>query len=788
MTKWSSLENFINEIEFDKVLEIISQYCSLESAILKIKSSVLFTQFNDLQNAHDINFEYANIIQNQIEFGSRRNDIFHLLENVEIENFYLEASEILQIKKTIENIGSCKAFFEKTENLNNFPKLHQYFIKIYHDKSLSTLISKQIDDKGSVKDEASPKLLEIRNLQKRIFKDIDALFRKQISSYNEMGFLAETIESIRNGRRVLAVKAEKKRSIKGIIHDESESGSIVYIEPNALIELHNDALNIENEEKREIIRILRVLTNQIGTQKKLLLIYQEANTNLDIWNAKAQWAIKMECSPVEIALQNQIKLINAFHPLLKYKNSNEGKKTIPFDVDLNQNEKMLMISGPNAGGKSITLKSIGLLVLMHQMGYPIPVESGSKLPLLKKYFCDLSDNQSIADELSTYSSKIVRWKQILNEANSETLILMDEMGSGTDPSFGAAVAQVILESCIEKNSFIVCTTHFGTLKKWADLNKNIINASMLFDEEKLEPLYKLKLGKPGSSYTFHIAKKMGLPHELINKAEKLSNTKQVEYDRMLMNLELKEKELMKQKEALEQNENEAKKQIKDWKKISNELDLLRNKVKFERMVFMNEKEIEKQKIIKKYQEELKQKDKKEELKNIEKEVTKTIQSNQEKIKETFKEIHKIPEKQEFKPGDFVQYIQTNAIGKIEKIEKNKAIVIFDHLKSSVSISDLIKLNENPQKNNKPKQKIDVSNTKIDNVLDIRGLFLSEAIEEVEKFVNDSIIQNKFQVKIIHGRGTLRNEILKLLNKTSVIEKIEAASASDGGEGASWITF
>jgi DNA mismatch repair protein MutS2 len=788
MTKWSSLENFIHEIEFDKVVDIISQFCSLESGIQKIKSSILYTQFNELQNVHDIHFEFANIIRNQMEFGSRRNDILHLLEHVEIENFYLEASEILQIKKTIENIGACKAFFEKTENANNFPKLHQYFIKIFQDKSLTNLISKQIDEKGIVKDDASPKLLEIRNLQKRIFKDIDQVFRKQVSSYNEMGFLAETVESIRNGRRVLAVKAEKKRSIKGIIHDESESGSIVYIEPNALIELHNDALNIENEEKREIIRILRVLTNQIGTHKKLLLIYQEANTNLDIWKAKAQWAIKMECSPVEIAIQNQIKLIKAFHPLLKYKNSNEGKKTISFDVDLNQNQKMLMISGPNAGGKSITLKSIGLLVLMHQMGYPVPVESGSKLPLLKKYFCDLSDNQSIADELSTYSSKIVRWKQILNEAQSETLILMDEMGSGTDPSFGAAVAQVILESCIEKNSFIVCTTHFGTLKKWADQNKNIINASMLFDEEKLEPLYILKLGKPGSSYTFHIAKKMGLPHELINKAEKLSNTKQVEYDRMLMNLELREKELMKQKEALEQNENEAKKQIKDWKKISNELDLLRNKVKFERMVFLNEKEIEKQKIIKKYQEELKHKEKKEDLKTIEKEVIKTIQSNQEKIKETYKEIHKIPEKQEFKPGDFVQYIQTNAIGKIEKIEKNKAIVIFDHLKSSVPISDLIKLNANPQKSIKPKQKIDVSNTKIDNVLDIRGLFLSEAIEEVEKFVNDSIIQNKFQVKIIHGRGTLRNEIIKLLNKTKVIEKIESASASDGGEGASWITF
>ena len=788
MTKWSSLENFIHEIEFDKVVDIISQFCILESGIQKIKSSSLYTQFNELQNIHDIQFEVVNIIRNQMEFGSRRNDILHLLENVEIENFYLEASEILQIKKTIENIGVCKAFFEKTENANNFPKLYQYFIKIFHDKSLTNLISKQIDEKGIVKDDASPKLLEIRNLQKRIFKDIDQVFRKQVSSYNEMGFLAETVESIRNGRRVLAVKAEKKRSIKGIIHDESESGSIVYIEPNALIELHNDALNIENEEKREIIRILRVLTNHIGAHKKLLLIYQEANTNLDIWNAKAQWAIKMECSPVEIAIQNQIKLVKAFHPLLKYKNLNENKKTIPFDIDLNQNQKMLMISGPNAGGKSITLKSIGLLVLMHQMGFPVPVESGSKLPLLKKYYCDLSDNQSIADELSTYSSKIVRWKQILNEAQSETLILMDEMGSGTDPSFGAAVAQVILESCIEKNSFIVCTTHFGTLKKWADQNKKIINASMLFDEEKLEPLYILKLGKPGSSYTFHIAKKMGLPLELINKAEKLSNTKQVEYDRMLMNLELREKELMKQKEALEQNENEAKKQIKDWKKISNELDLLRNKVKFERMVFLNEKEIEKQKIIKKYQEELKQKEKKEDLKIIEKEVIKTIQSNQEKIKETYKEIHKIPEKQEFKPGDFVQYIQTNAIGKIEKIEKNKAIVIFDHLKSSVSIADLIKLNENPQKNIKPKQKIDVSNTKIDNVLDIRGLFLSEAIEEVEKFVNDSIIQNKFQVKIIHGRGTLRNEILKLLNKTSVIEKIESANASDGGEGASWITF
>jgi DNA mismatch repair protein MutS2 len=272
MTKWSSLENFIHEIEFDKVVDIISQFCSLESGIQKIKSSILYTQFNELQNVHDIHFEFANIIRNQMEFGSRRNDILHLLEHVEIENFYLEASEILQIKKTIENIGACKAFFEKTENANNFPKLHQYFIKIFHDKSLTNLISKQIDEKGIVKDDASPKLLEIRNLQKRIFKDIDQVFRKQVSSYNEMGFLAETVESIRNGRRVLAVLAEKKRQIKGIIHDESESGKIIYIEPEAVIALHNDALNIDREEKRELLRILRELTQKIAKYKNLLLL------------------------------------------------------------------------------------------------------------------------------------------------------------------------------------------------------------------------------------------------------------------------------------------------------------------------------------------------------------------------------------------------------------------------------------------------------------------------------------------------------------------------------------
>jgi DNA mismatch repair protein MutS2 len=332
------------------------------------------------------------------------------------------------------------------------------------------------------------------------------------------------------------------------------------------------------------------------------------------------------------------------------------------------------------------------------------------------------------------------------------------------------------------------TTHFGALKKFADDNRFIANASMLFDEQILEPLYVLSIGRPGSSYTFHIAKKMGLQEQLIENAKKLVQTDQVKYDHLLLKLEIKEKDLIKKQRELEQAERDLKSQIKNWNKVNNELELLRNKIKFERMLFQNEKEIEKEKEIRAFAEELKKQQKEEDIKEERRQIQEKIAENAEQIKETYKQIHNVPSNQNFQIGSWVRYIQTQAMGKIEKIERKKAIIIFDNIKSTIPLSDLILVPDDEIKKQHIPRKVTIEKVQLSDELDLRGMFVAEAIPELEKYINDALVQNKFQSKIIHGRGNLKREVLKTINSIKSIAKIAHAEPEHGGDGVTYIYF
>jgi len=311
---------------------------------------------------------------------------------------------------------------------------------------------------------------------------------------------------------------------------------------------------------------------------------------------------------------------------------------------------------------------------------------------------------------------------------------------------------------------------------------------MLFDEQKLEPLYILSIGRPGSSYTFHIAKKMGVHEALIEKAKKLVQTDQVKYDHLLLKLEIKEKDLIKKQKDLEQAERDLKSQIKNWNKVNNELELLRNKIKFERMLFQNEKEIEKEKEIRAFAEELKKQQKEEEIKEERRLIQEKIAENTEQIKETYKQIHNVPLNQNFQIGSWVKYIQTQAMGKIEKIERKKAIIIFDNIKSTIPLSDLILVPDEEIKKQYTPRKVSIEKVQLSDELDLRGMFVADAIPELEKYINDALVQNKFQSKIIHGRGNLKREVLKTINSIKSISKIAHAEPEQGGDGVTYIYF
>lgn len=795
MTEQTDLKNFyfkqlLSSLEFDKVIDIVSKYTLSDLGKYKIENYILYNdtiileeQFQRIEN-----FRFLLSTSNSFPFQGLFN-LMPLIANIEIENYFIESIEFLKIKKVVENIRDIKIYFETIESKDKISKLISFSNSIFYEPSIIKIIEDKIDEEGSVKSSASSELLRIRTIKQTIFKEIDNAFKAQLSKYKTLGFLSDTVESIRQNRRVLAVWAEHKRKVKGIIVDESESGKIVYIEPSETIYLNNDAADLDREELKEIRKILIELTQKISKYKKLFSIYQDFLAELDSLQAKAKFANAIEGNFPKLSSTHKLQINTGFHPILKLKNKLEGKKIVPFTMELDQYKSTMMISGPNAGGKSITLKSIGLMAIMTKAAIPIPALSDSEMPLFKDFYGDFGDHQSIEDELSTYSSKLQNWNFLTQNCNNESLILFDEMGTGTDPSFGAAMAQVILEKCIEKGAMTIATTHFGMLKKFGDEHKSVINASMLFDEEKLEPMYRLNIGTPGSSYTFHIARKMNLEKNLIDRAQKISNTDQLKYDNLLLKLEIKNKDLVRKQNDLEKSDKELKDQIKNWKRLNNEIDLLRKKVQFDKMVFHNEVNIEKEKELREFAEKLKKESNKEQAEQERKKIQQEISEKVVDIKKTFKQIHNIDTNQIVQIGQEVQYIQTQSIGVVEKIERKKAIVVFEHNKLTVPISDLIILKNQGQniKSHQPR-KIVISKEHVSNELDLRGKFVIDAIPELEDFINKALMLNKYECKIIHGRGNLKREVLKTIQSIRNITKFAHGDADSEGDGVTYIYF
>ncbi len=771
-------------LEFDKVIELIKSMCYSDVACEKLDNSL------PLSNRRTIEVNFKRLAEfNSLQKQDQNLSIHTILNchlflaKIHIENFFIELEDLHALRNMSNNVREIKEFFKKTSNPEEFANLIDFSNSIFYDNAIERAINKVVTEHGELKTDASPELKRIRMQKATMNATINNAFSGVLSQSKSNGYLNEIGESIRNGRRVLAVNAENKRSIKGIIHDESETGKIVYIEPSETIFLNNEAFEIERQEWREIRRILIETTKFLSQYKSLIHSYQEFMVEWDIIQAKNKFSNLIGGSIPEIS--NKIVLRNAFHPLLKIKNLKDKKAIVPFHLDLG-NQKMLMISGPNAGGKSITMKTIGLIAMMVRASIPIAAEGQSIFPLFHTVLGDIGDLQSLQDELSTYSSKLKLWKEMMSLCDKDTLLLFDELGNGTDPSFGAAMAQSVIESCLQKSPTIIATTHYSDLKKLADERLDILNGSMLFDEVKLEPIYKLILDKPGSSYTFHIARKSGLNHDTIKRAEKLSDTEQFRYDKQLLKLERKEKELHLRHKELEASERELKKQMKDWNRLHLDLDLTRKKVKYEKLLHTQEVEIEKVRELKDYKNKLKEIDK-EKLEAEQKVLAEKIEKSKEESKVLYKAIHKVNADYHFKEGDTVQYIQTNTKGIIDKIQKNKAIVIFDHIKSTLALADLIPVSE-VEKKRVITKKMFTSESIPQRELDLRGKFVYEAIPELEDFINKALMNNFYEIKIIHGKGKLKTEIQKSLKGFKSISKIAHAQPEHGGDGVSYVYF
>ncbi len=686
-------ESALVQLEFEKVKTILSEYCRTEYAKYKAANLRIHTKKEFIEIELQQSNEYKLLLQSAQYFP---NDfvanINKELKLLSIPGAVLSGDQFLLVKKLAENTGNIFRWFDNERRIA-YPALAKVINDTYYERTINELINEILDDTGNVKDSASEELTRIRMSLYRKRNDLRRLFDKIVSKLNKQGYLADIEESFMNGRRVLAVFAEQKRMIKGVLHGESDSRRTTFIEPEETTELNNDIFSLENEESKEVYKILRKLTQQLSVYATLLKTYFDIAGEFDFINAKAKFAVILGGNYPLLYDKAHVKLINAYHPLLLLYNQKNEKPTIPINISLNDKNRILVISGPNAGGKTVTLKTVGLLQLMLQSGLLVPVNPDSEMGIFKQIMIHIGDTQSLEFELSTYSSHLKNMKHFMENANGKTLFFIDELGSGSDPNLGGAFAEVIMEELAHKHSLGIVTTHYLNLKVMANKVPGIINGAMQFDEQNLLPLYKLIIGKPGSSYTFSIAERIGLEKRLIEKARSLVDEDHFTLDKLLNRTEQDLQKIDAEKKDLQHL-------LKENERLKNEMQQVLNKERHqqevERLKHQNQISEEKIAYLKDMERRLKSmviewrktEDKDKVVKIIhallfnqkEKMVT---EKHQKKLNEKFIEIGG-----EVKVGDKVKMKQNRQVGILKEIRGKKAIVQLGVLPLTVSLDDL----------------------------------------------------------------------------------------------------
>ncbi|HKR07253.1 MAG TPA: DNA mismatch repair protein MutS, partial [Bacteroidia bacterium] len=530
--------------EFEKIKELVSFHCIGALGKRKLDEIQISSDIDVINLLLAKTNEFKQLIAASEVFPTDNyKDISKELNLLKIENSVLSSEQFINILKITFTIRDLFRFFET--NAAKYPQLFSVLENVRFEKNIITEIETVFDEEGVVRSTASAELARIRRTLQRSRVEADRIYQAVINKYRKEDKLTESEQSSRNGRRVISVFAEQKRALKGIVHDVSTTGKTVFLEPEEVIEINNSIFNLEQEERLEIQRILRELTSSLRKYHSLLSQYMEVLSEFDFTRAKALFAIVSDAHLPHIVNKSCIELKNAKHPLLYVYNKENKKQTIPFDLRLNE-QRILVISGPNAGGKTVCMKTIGLLQMMLQSGMLVTADENSTMGIFEHLLVDIGDSQSLEYELSTYSSRLQHAKVFLERSNEKSLFLIDEFGTGTDPNLGGALAESILVELNKKKAFGIITTHYLNLKVMADKTPGIINGSMAFDAKNLKPLYRLMIGKPGSSYTFVVAERSGLPQSVIQRAKSKVDNKSLVLEKLLNDVE-KEKSVLKKK-------------------------------------------------------------------------------------------------------------------------------------------------------------------------------------------------------------------------------------------------
>lgn len=798
---------FEEKIGFTKIRELLNQNCISDMGRQWVSKLSFSTSFSSIELWLNQTEEMQQILLGDL--GIPIQDYFDLrpdLNRIRLAGTYLKTDRFFDLKSSLNVINVMIMFFD--EKQQDYAHLYRLTSGLEIDPLIIKKIDTILDEKGEIRDRASEKLFEIRSEIIRANRQSEKSINESLRQAKKAGWTNETVEAtVRNGRLVIPLSAAYKRQIRGVIHDESATGQTVYLEPDKVLHLNNKIQALEAEERREILRILVAFADFLRPSIDSLVAAYRFLGLIDFIIAKARLSVQLNAVKPDLRDKAEIQWYQARHPLLYLSHKAQGKVIEPLNIHLHTQERILIISGPNAGGKSVALKTIGLVQYMLQNGLLVPLRSTSITGIFKRFFIDIGDEQSIENDLSTYSSHLLNMQHFLAQANAKTLFLIDEFGSGTEPILGGAIAEAILEELNEKKAFGVITTHYANLKLLPTNENGMVNGAMLFDTKKMIPLYKLVMGRPGSSFTIEIARKIGFSKTLLQKIDEKADRRQLDFEEQLQQLEVDKKALEKKQQQIALMDEHLSETLEKYQALYGDLQKEKKSILAEankeskailkqsnRLIEKTIKEIRENAAEKKKTQEIR-KNIQQEINRLEKEprIEKPTRHHVVEQQIANKKVEKkVGKSTPLKTGDLVIVDGQNTVGSIALIKGKKAKVDFDTMQMFIELNRLEKVSKTQER------KLKKANVKSSNItqdlsekyasfnpnIDVRGQRADEALIQIQRFLDDAILLGVHQIHILHGKGTgaLRQVVQEYLRANRDVNRYYDEHIERGGHG------
>ena len=824
--------NFESKIGFDRIRALIAERCNTEAARAKLDEHRFSSRREVVENRIASADEMRTIIQMEHEFPNEEFcDLTALIAKVRVEGTFLDLEEAVLLARALRQVDAISRFIRSRERAV-YPTLHRLTEDVISLEAIANHIDSLIDRFGQMRDSASDELYRIRRAIREREGQASKRLQQVLQAAKSAGIVeADATLSIRDGRAVIPVSAGNKRKLNGFVQGESATGKTVFIEPVEVVELNNELRELEYAERREIVRILSELTDRIRPEIDTIEASADYLATIDMLRAKGRFAAENGCVRPIVSLDGRMELRTARHPLLAIALAKEKKSVVPLDMVLNGEKRILVISGPNAGGKSVCLKTVGLLQYMFQCGFPIPCGENSELPLFESIFIDIGDEQSIDNDLSTYSSHLMNMKNMLSGASSRTLVLIDEFGTGTEPIMGGAIAEAILEQLVKRGTYGVITTHYSNIKYFASNHEGVENGAMMFDVQNIRPLFRLEMGKPGSSFAVEIARKIGLPEQIIRTASEKAGSDHINIERQL-------REIARDRRYWEQKRDRIRIADRKVEELETSYAEQLSRIKAERQQIIREAKEEAQRLIADANRQIENTIRTIRESQAEKELTRLARKELDDVRERTardeaaeaersarvdREMERIERRRQrreerkaaggksesaevvekqiprvIEVGTKVRIKNQDGVGEVQEVKGKKATVAFGHILTTVAVDRLEAVsNAEYKRQTRPTTartvvSVDVSQRKLnfkDNI-DVRGMRAVDALEAVQSFIDDAIMVGIGSVSILHGKGTgaLKEEIRRYLRTVPDVATAADEHADRGGAGITIVTF